>query len=78
MAKTPGSGSGPLRDWAIASYSAVNGRTISSIQEAGNTGNMAKGASAQIPTMPKNSLPTANAGGSGDAGRNARRGSSIP
>ena len=79
MAKTPGSdGSAPLRDWACPSYSAVNGRSVSSLEPKGNTGNMAKGASTQIPTMPANSLPTNNAGGSGDGSRNARRGSTIP
>ena len=73
-----GSGNTPLRDWASKNYSPVNGRSVSSLQENGNTGNMAVGASKQMPTMPKNSLPTNNSGGSGDGSRNARRGSSIP
>ena len=62
----------PLRNFSMQSYGVENGRSVSSLQGAGNMGNHATGKGTQIP-----SIKGLDRSGSADSGRRKMGGSSV-
>lgn len=72
MANKSGKGV-PLRDWSMGSYDKNNGRSHSSLNEAGSPGNHCGTADNQMPH-----ISNRDRSGSADAGRNKMGGSKLP